>query len=106
MKIEIVAGGVSYPCAPSMGAMLRFKQETGKEITQIDGGSMSELCTYLYCCVVSACAREKREFPFTLIEFADNVTPEDMAVWKDHITSGASEEESEDDAEKKSRPGS
>ena len=47
-RIEIIVNGEAYPCSPSMGAMLRFKQETGKEITEIDPTSFSELCTYLW----------------------------------------------------------
>ncbi len=40
------------------GAMMRFKEQTGKEVTELDGSSFSDLCTYLWCCVVSACSRE------------------------------------------------
>ena len=29
-KIEVTINGAKYPCRPTMGAMLRFKKETGK----------------------------------------------------------------------------
>lgn len=64
-----------------MGAMLRFKKETGKEVTEIDTSSFTELCTYLWCCVVSASKREGKDFNLTLMDFADNVTSEDMERW-------------------------
>ncbi len=89
-RIEIIVNGEAYPCSPSMGAMLRFKQETGKEITEIDPTSFSELCTYLWCCVASAAKREGKAFNLSLMDFADNLTPEDMEAWNKSITVEAS----------------
>lgn len=56
-KIEIKIDGKEYPCRQTMGAMLRFKQETGKEVTEI-GGNLSDICAYLFCCVASACKKD------------------------------------------------
>ncbi len=101
-RIEISVNDKAYPCSPTMGAMLRFRQETGKEITEIDGGSFTDLCTYLWCCVVSASRREGKEFDMSLLDFADSLSPDDMAAWNAAI----SEEKSTDgdgDGEKKSR---
>lgn len=85
-RMTIQAAGREFPCTPSMGAMLRFKEETGKEITEIDGGSLTEMFTYLWCCVASACAREGVEFGMSRMELADRVMPEDMAGWRDTLT--------------------
>lgn len=82
-----------------MGAMLRFKRETGKEITDIDPSSFTDLCTYLWCCVVSASKRDGKEFNMSLMEFADSITPEDMAEWNKAIMADA---ESAEEGEKKS----
>ena len=84
-RIEIIVNGTAYPCSPSMGAMLRFKQETGKEITEIDPTSFSELCTYLWCCVVSGAKREGKPFDLSLMDFADSLPPEDMIEWNKSI---------------------
>lgn len=84
-KIEIIVNGKAYPCAPTMGAMLRFKHETGREITQIDGGSFEDLCVYLWCCVVSASRREGIEFGLSFMDFADSITPEDMEAWSQTV---------------------
>ena len=46
-RIEITINGTAYPCSPTMGAMLRFKEQTGREITQIDPSSLNNLYTYL-----------------------------------------------------------
>ena len=80
-KIEVTINGATYPCRPTMGAAMRFKKETGKEIMEINGGSLTEVCTYLYCCVVSACAADKVNFNMSLMEFADALNPEDMEAW-------------------------
>jgi hypothetical protein len=85
-----------------MGAMLRFKNETGKEVTEIDGG-LSDLCTYLYCCVVSASKREGKSFDMSLMDFADSISPEDMDSWSKTIQESAEQTpEDGDDSEKKS----
>lgn len=80
-KVEITINGVAYPCRQTMGAMLRFKQETGKEVTEIDPGSFSDLCTYLWCCVKSASKADGKDFDLSLMDFADSVTPEDATEW-------------------------
>lgn len=85
-RIEININGTAYPCSPTMGAMLRFKQETGKEITEINPTSFTELCTYLWCCVVSGAKREGKAFDLSLMDFADSLTPEDMTAWNTEVT--------------------
>lgn len=101
-KIEITINGKAYPCGPTMGAMLRFKRETGREITEIDGSSFSDLCTYLWCCTVSASKREGIDFEMSLMDFADCITPEEMQVWTNTITRAEGEDDNTDnDASKK-----
>lgn len=80
-KIEVTINNVAYPCRPTMGAMLRFKKETGKEITEIKQDSFTDLCTYLYCCVASASAADGVAFTLSLMEFADALNPDDMNAW-------------------------
>lgn len=87
-KIEIKINGEAYPCRPTMGAMLRFKEQTGKEITEMDASSFTELCTYLWCCIKSACAREQKQFDLSLIEFADSIDPDDMNAWAAAVQDG------------------
>lgn len=48
--LKVTVAGKEYPCRQTMGAMLRFKRETGREVTDMTDG-VSDLCTYLYCCV-------------------------------------------------------
>jgi hypothetical protein len=72
LKVEV--GGRELPCRATMGAMLRFKRETGHEVSELDG-SLSEVVTWLWCCVTSACAADGIEFGLPLMEFADRVDP-------------------------------
>lgn len=87
-KIEIIINGKSYPCKQTMGAMLRFKQETGKEVTEIGQGDLTDLCTYLWCCVVSACKAEGVEFGMTLMDFADSLGTDEMQRWTEGQSAG------------------
>ncbi len=79
-KIEIIIDGKAYPCRQTMGAMLRFKKETGKEVNEISD-SLSDMCTYLFCCTASACKHDGVDFSLSLMDFADGITPEDLTAW-------------------------
>lgn len=106
-KLEITIDGATYPCAPSMGAMLRFKQETGREVSEMDPTSFSDLCVFLWCCVASASAREGVPFAMGLMDFADRVSPEDMQGWQTAMADRRGGEESgEEGDDKKKRPAS
>lgn len=104
-KVEITINGVAYPCRQTMGAMLRFKQETGKEVTEIDPGSFSDLCTYLWCCVKSASKADGKDFDLSLMDFADSVTSEDATEWAEanKEQSGDSTTESSETPRKKKK---
>lgn len=101
-KIEITINGKAYPCRQTMGAMLRFKRETGREITDTDGG-LSDMCAYLWCCVASASKADGVEFGMTLIDFADSISPEDLQAWAAAVNEG---QEPDGGDEKKSRQAS
>ena len=100
-KIEININGKAYPCRPTMGAMLRFKNETGREVTDIDGG-FSDLCTYLWCCVVSACKKDNIPFDLSLMDFADSIEPADMEAWSRAIQAESGAESGKKNKQKKS----
>lgn len=83
-----------------MGAMLRFKEQTGKEITELDAASFNDQVTFLWCCVKSACAREKIPFDLSLMEFADSIEPEEMQAWNQAAEADAVKQVPEGDAPK------
>ena len=68
---KITIGGVDYPCRVTMGAMLRFKRETGKDVSAMNGNDVADLVTFMWCCVKSASAADGGEMPLALEAFAD-----------------------------------
>ena len=95
-KITVTIDGKEYPCRPTMGALLRFRRETGKDITQFKMDEFSDVGVYLYCCVASACAADKVDFGMSLMEFADRISPEDMAAWSEKLSPDQPEKKSQD----------
>lgn len=80
-NITIVIDGKEYPARETMGALKRFRDETGREATQIKPDSISDLATYLYCCVASACHHDKVDFNMSLMDFLDSATQEVVTAW-------------------------
>ena len=103
-KIEIAINGKTYPCRPTMGAILRFKRETGREVTVIEPSSISDLLTYLYCCVASASKADRIPFEMSLMDFADAISPDDMNEWAQAIGQETSSQGEEEGADEKKRP--
>ena len=99
-KVEIKIGNEVFPCRQTMGAMLRFKQETGREITEINAKSFTDICTFLWCCIFSASKADGKKFKLSLMDFADNVSPEDMNEWAKAMGQ-TNEEDAETDADEK-----
>lgn len=73
MIIKIVVGKKEFPCRVTMGAMLRFQRESGKDVKELNSGSLVDLTTFLWCCVMSACAADGVTFGYSLDEFADRI---------------------------------
>jgi len=87
-KVEILVNGKAFPCRPTMGAMLRFKRETGRDITEMDAKSVTDTVTYLWRCVKAGCAREHVDFDLSLMDFADNIDMEQIKRWAEAASSG------------------
>lgn len=71
----------------TMGAMLRFKRETGREVSEMDEKSLSDLMTLLWCCVASASRADNLSFSYSLEDFCDKIDPEDMERMQSSIYS-------------------
>ena len=80
LKFNVTINGKAYPCVETMGALLRFKEETGRELTEL-AKNPSDVAIYLWCCVRSGCKRDGIEFPLSLMEFADNIDEETVNAW-------------------------
>lgn len=72
-KVRLTIGNKEYPCRVTMGAMLQYERETGKDVQKMDGNSITELITFIWCCVISACRADGVEFSLSLDEFADRI---------------------------------
>lgn len=101
-KVEVIVNGEAFPCRTTMGAMLRFKRETGKEVTDITDWTFTDLCTFLWCCVASASKHDGKRFDMSLMDFADSLTPDELEAWAASIKESQAENNKASDAEKKS----
>lgn len=68
--------GKDYPCRITMGAMLRFRNETGHDVSAMKSDDLADLVTFLWCCLASACSADRVEFGYSLMDFADSVDPD------------------------------
>ena len=84
-EIFIEIDGEKLPCRPMMGAMLRFKKETGRDATTITDQDLEGNITFLWCCIVSACKHDGKEFSMGLLDFADAIGLDEVSAWADKI---------------------
>lgn len=94
---EILIYGKKLPMRMTMGAILRFKRMTGKEMEEI-GNDVTLLVTFMYCCVVSACNANGVEFGMDLDKFADGLGVDDMNVFAETLTAAPDEKKSQVEA--------
>lgn len=71
--------GREYPCRVTMGAMVRFKRATGKDIREADQQDLEQMLLFVWCCVKSACNADGVEFDMDSEMFIDMLDPEDFS---------------------------
>lgn len=98
---QITLKGKNYPCRLTMGAMMRFKKLTGKEVSQIEGDDVSSMTTFFYSCVASASKADEVDFPYDLETFADLIQPADFEGFNKALLATNDEASS---SEKKMKP--
>ena len=74
----ITINGKQYPFRVTMGALLRFKRETGKDASELGQTDVADLITLLWCCVASASKADGVEFCLDLMDFADQLEPDTL----------------------------
>ena len=92
---KIVIKGKEYPARITMGAMLRFKRETGRDISEAKSTDVSDMVVFLFCVVEAASHDEGVPFPFTLEEFADALTPDSLTILEGESTEGEAKKKTE-----------
>lgn len=75
MNKKVKIEGKEYPCRITMGAMLRFRRETGHDVNRIESDNVAELIIFIWCCTASACNADGVEFGYSLDDFADRLDP-------------------------------
>lgn len=79
MRNETIAklkvGGKEYPCRVTMGAMVRFKNESGKDVSELRQNDIGDLLLFIYCCVKSASHADGDSFDMDFETFADHLDP-------------------------------
>lgn len=101
--------GESFPVEISLGAMLIFKEETGREATEADMGSLSDLIKLLWAGAAAASETAGIAMNYTPQHFANRLTPEELKKWKEtYVESQRNEENPEkgEEVKKKDSPGS
>lgn len=83
---KITIKGKEYPCRITMGAMVRFKRESGKDVSEISKSDVSDLVLFLWCIVKAACAADELEFPYSFESFADHLEPGDISGFYDSMS--------------------
>lgn len=77
-KISIkTSDGKEYPCRITLGAMRRFKQETGRDAESITGSA--DLAVFVWCCCLSTCSADGVEFGVSLDDFCDRLDMEALS---------------------------
>ena len=76
--LKLTVGGKEYPCRVTMGAMVRFKRATGKDVSQLNQSDIGELVQFIYCCVQSACKADDVAFDTDFETFADSLEPDSL----------------------------
>lgn len=97
LRVEV--GGKQLPCRLTMGAMLAFKRETGKDLAQMNGTNIEDLLCLMWCCISSACRADGIDFDLDFDDFCDHVTPDDLNHWNSLMATDG--EDDEDEAKKK-----
>ena len=65
------SNGREYPCRVTLGALRRFKLETGREAESLSGAS--DLGLFIWCCCQSASKADGVPFDVTQEEFLDGL---------------------------------
>ncbi len=74
-----------------MGAMLRFKRETGRDVSLMSSDDISDIIVFMWACTASASAHDGVEFGMTIEQFADSLEPDSVqAFYADEVSSDGS----------------
>ena len=82
---EINIGKKKLPCRITLRAMLKFKQVTGRDWGALEGNGVTDLITFLWCCVWATCATDGVEFTEDLDDFTGHLDSNIFAEWMKYL---------------------
>lgn len=88
----VTVGGKELPCRLTMGAMLLFKRNTQKDVSQMNSGDMEDLLMFMFCCVKCACKADGVDFDTDFETFCCQITPDDLNAWNEAMAQSQSED--------------
>ncbi len=92
---RIIIKGKEYPARMTMGAMLQFKRETGRDISEAKSSDISDMVIFLYCVVAAASRADGVAFDLSLEEFADALSPDNLTILEGEGTEGEAKKKTE-----------
>lgn len=101
VNLNLMVGGKEYPCRVTMGAMVRFKRETGRDVSSLTQNDISDLVLFMWCCVVSASKADGVEFDMSFEDFADRLDGKNLESFLGMVGDEASSEGKKKTAAKK-----
>lgn len=85
MKIRI--NEKEYPLYVTMGALLRYKRETGHDVSELKDGDLEAMMMLMWCCVACASQAHGIDFPLDFETFCNSNTLEEVKRWRDQTES-------------------
>ena len=64
MNKRILINGTRYPVRMTMGALLKFKQETGRDVSEMKNTDVADQVIFLWCIVAAASEADGVPFGF------------------------------------------
>ena len=89
MRIKI--GTHTVPCRITMGALLRYKRETGKDASQMAASDVEAMLMLMYCCCKSASKADGEAFDMDFELFCDSLEPSAINEFNASINGGVEE---------------
>lgn len=102
---DIEIDGKNYPCRVTMGALLRYRQQTGEDVSDLKSDNVTGVFTFLWCCIKSASDADGVSMPWGVMEMADKVSPEQFAQWSRSMHREQNEDAENAEPQKKSNKG-
>lgn len=65
--------GKEYPIRPTMWALLQFKREKNKSVSEIKDDEIEDLLYWTYLCVKNSCKQDGIDFAMTFEDYCEYV---------------------------------